>query len=54
MKQTTKIKLNAILTMITMLILANTEAGAVKIVCWLGLLAEFIVFGLIFEKDLKC
>lgn len=47
------IKLNAILTIITMIILTNTEAGAVKLICWLGLFVEFIVFTMIFEKDLQ-
>lgn len=53
MKQTTKLKINALLTIITMMILENTEAGAAKIICWLGLFVEFIVFVLIFEKDLR-
>lgn len=53
MKQTTKIKINALLTIITIMILGNTEAGAVKIICWLGLFVEFIIFALIFEKDLR-
>lgn len=47
------IKLNALLTIITMMILTNTEAGAVKLICWLGLFVEFIVFIKIFEKDLQ-
>ena len=54
MKQTIKLKINALLTIITLMTLANTEAGAVKIICWLGLLAEFIIFAMIFEKDLQC
>lgn len=53
MKQTTKLKINALLTIITIMILGNTEAGAVKIICWLGLFVEFIIFALIFEKDLR-
>jgi hypothetical protein len=47
------IKLNALLTILTITILANTEAGAVKLVCWLGLFVEFIIFTMIFEKDLQ-
>lgn len=47
------IKLNAILIILTITILANTEAGAVKLICWLGLFIEFVVFTLIFEKDLQ-
>ena len=54
MKQTTKLKLNALLTIITLLVLGDTEAGAVKIICWLGLFIEFAVFMMIFEKDYKC
>lgn len=53
MKQTTKLKINALLTIITIMILGNTEAGAVKIICWLGLFVEFIIFAMIFEKDLR-
>lgn len=53
MKQTTKLKINALLTIITIMILGNTEVGAVKLICWLGLFVEFIIFALIFEKDLK-
>lgn len=53
MKQTTKLKINALLTIITIMTLGNTEAGAVKIICWLGLFVEFIIFALIFEKDLR-
>lgn len=51
MKQTTKLKINALLTIITMIILDTTESGIVKIICWLGLFVEFIIFVLIFEKD---
>ena len=47
------IKLNALLTITMMMILANTEAGAVKLVCWLGLFIEFIIFAKIFEGDLQ-
>lgn len=53
-KQTTKLKLNALLTLLTLTVLGSTEAGAVKIVCWLGLLAEFIIFTILFEKDFRC
>lgn len=53
MKQTTKLKINALLTIITIMVLGNAEAGVVKIICWLGLFVEFIIFALIFEKDLR-
>lgn len=54
MKSTTKLKINALLTIITLATLGNTEAGAVKIICWLGLFIEFAVFMIVFEKDYKC
>lgn len=54
METTTKLKINALLTMITIMILANTEAGAIKIICWLGIFVEMIIFAFIFEKDLQC
>lgn len=54
MKNTTKININALLTMITIMTLANTEAGAIKIICWLGIFVEMIIFAMLFEKDLKC
>lgn len=53
MKNTTKIRINALLTMFTIMVLANTESGIVKIICWLGLIIEFVVFTSIFEKDLR-
>ena len=54
MKTTTKLKLNALLTIITLNVLGITEAGAIKIICWLGLFIEFVVFAMIFEKDYQC
>lgn len=54
MKSTTKLKLNAVLTIITLNVLGTTEAGAIKIICWLGLFIEFVVFAMIFEKDYQC
>ena len=53
MKTTTKLKINALLTIITLNVLGTTEAGA-KIICWLGLFIEFVVFAMIFEKDYQC
>ena len=51
-KQTLKIKIIAVLTMLTIAILGTTEIGAVKIGCWFGLFVEFLALAKQFEKDL--
>lgn len=43
-------KTNAILTIITMMILANTGSGVIKMICWAGLALEFVVFTIILER----
>lgn len=53
-KATTKLKIIVVLAVITMLVLANTEVGAVKLICWLGLFVETAVMGLVFEKEFGC
>lgn len=52
-KQTLKIKIIAVLTMLTIAILGTTEIGAVKIGCWFGLFVEFLALAKQFEKDLQ-
>lgn len=46
-------KLNALFTIITILTLANTDSGILKLFCWFGLVLEFIIFTMIFERDLQ-
>ena len=43
-------KINALLTITTMIVLSNTELGAVKLGCWVGLVIETIIFALVLEK----
>lgn len=50
-KQTTKLKLNALLTLLTSIILGSTEVGVIKLVCLLGWFVEFIIFIILFEKE---
>lgn len=51
-KQTTKLKLNALLTLFTSIVLGNAETGIVRLICWIGLVIEFVIFAMIFEKEL--
>lgn len=53
-KTTTKLKIIITIALITMLVLANAEVGAVKLICWLGIFVETAVMGLVIEKDYKC
>lgn len=53
MKQTTKAKIIIILAILTMIVLGNTEIGAVKLVCWFGLFLQTVALGLVFEKELR-
>lgn len=43
-------KINALLTITTMIVLSNAELGAVKLGCWAGLVIETIIFALVLEK----
>lgn len=43
-------KLNTLVTFVTMMILASTENGIVKGICWGILFVDFLVFLVIFDR----
>ena len=53
LKQTTKLNINVLLTLFTLTVLGITETGIVKLICWIGLAIEFVIFTMIFEKELR-
>ena len=47
------LKLNTLVVLASMLTLAFTENGICKIICWGILFLNIMVYGIIFEKDMR-